>query len=136
MLNNMATSLFAGRMIETTEAKAKELRRFTDRLISVAKNDTLAARRLVAKSIKDKKVLKKLFTEIAPQFKNRVSGFSRAIKVGRRRGDSAMVAVIELLTEKPKIEKEKMKKEKAAPKKKAKAAAAESKSDKEKSEKD
>ncbi len=124
MLDNMATSLFASRMIETTEAKAKELRRFADRLISTAKEDTLAARRLVGKSIKDRKVLKKLFTEIAPQFKNRPSGFSRVVKLGFRRGDSAMISVVELLTEKPKIEKEKGKKGKATAKKKSKIAAA------------
>lgn len=117
MLANLATSLFDKRMIQTTETKAKELRRVADRLISTAKEDTLAARRQVGRTIKDKKVLKKLFTEIVPQFKNRPSGFTRVLKVGFRRGDSAMVSVVELLTEKPKIEKEKSKKEKAASKK-------------------
>ena len=124
MLDNLATSLFASRMIETTEAKAKELRRLADRLISTAKEDTLTARRLVAKSIKDRKVLKKLFTEIVPQFKDRPSGFSRVIKLGHRRGGSAMLSVVELLTEKPKIEKEKGKKGKGIAKKKSKIAAA------------
>jgi large subunit ribosomal protein L17 len=122
MMNNMATSLFAHRMIETTETKAKELRRITDRLIRTAKEDSLAARRQVAKTVKDRKVLKKLFTEIVPQFKNRTSGFSRVIKLGYRRGDSAMVSVVELLTEKPKIVKEKGKKQKDASKKKGKEA--------------
>jgi large subunit ribosomal protein L17 len=117
MMGNMVTSLFACRMIQTTETKAKELRRIADRLISVAKEDTLAARRQVAKTVKDKKIIKKLFTEIVPQFKDRPSGFSRVIKLGFRRGDSAMVSVVELLTEKPKIEKEKVKKGKAAGKK-------------------
>jgi len=93
-------------------------------LISTAKEDTLTARRLVAKSIKDRKVLKKLFTEIVPQFKDRPSGFSRVIKLGHRRGDSAMLSVVELLTEKPKIEKEKGKKGKGIAKKKSKIAAA------------
>jgi len=124
MLDNMATSLFANRMIETTETKAKELRRLADRLISTAKDDSLASRRLVARSIKDRKVLKKLYTEIIPQFKNRPSGFSRVIKLGHRRGDSAMLSVVELLTEKPKIEKEKGKKAKGTAKKKSKIAAA------------
>ena len=123
MLNNLATSLFANRMIETTEAKAKELRRLADRLIITAKDDSLAARRLVAEKVKDRKVLKKLFTEIVPQFKNRTSGFTRVVKVGFRRGDSAMVAVVELLTEKPKIEKAKGKKQKGASKKKEKEVA-------------
>jgi large subunit ribosomal protein L17 len=123
MLSNLATSLFANRMIETTEAKAKELRRVADRLINIAKDDSLAARRLVAEKVKDRKVLKKLFTEIVPQFKNRASGFTRVVKVGYRRGDSAMVAVVELLTEKPKIEKTKGKKQKRASKKKEKEVA-------------
>ncbi len=134
MMNNLATSLFISRMIQTTESKAKELRRVADRLISTAKDDSLAARRLVAKTIKDKKVLKKLFTEIVPQFKNRPSGFSRVVKLGRRRGDSAMTAVVELLTEKPKVEKEKGKKGKTSKKKEKVAAAAEGKSEKNKAE--
>lgn len=131
MLNNMVTSLFASRMIKTTESKAKELRRFADRLVRTAKNDTLAARRLVARSVKDRAVLKKLFTEIAPQFKSKPSGFTRVVKMGYRRGDSAMVAAVELLTEKPKIEKDAGKKK--GSKKKEKEAAAEGKSKKEKS---
>jgi large subunit ribosomal protein L17 len=123
MLGNMVTSLLSGRMIETTEAKAKELRRRVDRLIATAKEDSLAARRQVARTVKDRAILKKLFTEIVPQFKNRPSGFSRVAKVGYRRGDGALVAVVELLTEKPKVEKEKGKK-KSGEKKKEKAAAA------------
>ncbi|MEW6016108.1 MAG: 50S ribosomal protein L17 [Candidatus Zixiibacteriota bacterium] len=132
MMNNMVTSLFASRMIKTTESKAKELRRIADRLVSTAKEDTLAARRLVARSVKDRAVLKKLFTEIAPQFKSKPSGFTRVVKMGYRRGDSAMVAVVELLTEKPKIEKDAGKK-KGSKKKEKEAAATEGKSKKEKS---
>jgi len=112
MLANMATSLFANRMIETTEAKAKELKRLADRLISTAKADTLAARRQVARTIRDKSVLKKLFSEIIPQFQERPSGFTRVLRVGFRRGDNAMMSVVELLTEKPKVEKGKGKKDK------------------------
>ncbi len=132
MMNNMVTSLFASRMIKTTESKAKELRRIADRLVSTAKEDTLAARRLVARSVKDRAVLKKLFTEIAPQFKSKPSGFTRVVKMGSRRGDSAMVAVVELLTEKPKIEKDAGKK-KGSKKKEKEAAATEGKSKKVKS---
>ncbi len=117
MLANMATSLFEHRMIQTTEAKAKELRRLADRLISTAKADTLAARRRVARTIRNKKVLQKLFAEIVPQFKDRPSGFTRVLKVGFRRGDNAMISVVELLTEKPKIEKTKGKKDKKTAKK-------------------
>ncbi|MFH2034864.1 MAG: 50S ribosomal protein L17 [Candidatus Zixiibacteriota bacterium] len=112
MLANMATSLFANRTIRTTDIKAKELRKVADRLISLAKADTLAARRQVGRTIKDKAVVKKLFSEIIPQFSNRDSGFTRVLKLGFRRGDSALISVVELLTEKPKVEKTKGKKEK------------------------
>jgi large subunit ribosomal protein L17 len=117
MLANMATSLFESRTIETTETKAKELRRLADRLISMARADTLAARRQVAKTVKNKKILRKLFSEIAPQFKDRPSGFTRVLRVGFRRGDNAAMSMVELLTAKPKVEKEKGKKEKAAKRK-------------------
>lgn len=117
MLANMATSLFENRTIETTETKAKELRRLADRLISAARADTLAARRQVAKTVKNKKILRKLFSEIAPQFKNRQSGFTRVLRIGFRRGDNAEMSMVELLTAKPKVEKEKGKKEKAEKKK-------------------
>lgn len=120
MLANMATSLLDKRMIETTDTKAKELRKVVDRLISTAKDDTVASRRKVARTIRDRKVLKKLFDEIVPQFDKRDSGFTRVLKVGYRRGDSAVMSVVELLTKKPKVEKEKGKKgkkEKSAAKK-------------------
>ncbi len=118
MLANMATSLFENRMIRTTDARAKELRRVTDRLISTAKKDNLSSRRQVARTIRNKQVLKKLFNEIVPQFTNRSSGFTRVLKVGPRRGDNAAMSVVELLTEKPKETKEGPKK---AAKKKSKS---------------
>lgn len=101
MLSNMAMSLFTHRVIKTTDAKAKALKPLVDRLISTAKQDTLHAKRLVARTIKNKEVHKKLFTEIIPQFADRTSGFSRIIKLGVRRGDGAPISVVELLTEKP-----------------------------------
>jgi len=116
MLANMAKSLFVNHAIKTTETKARELKKLTDRLISIAKADTLAARRRIGRTIKDKNIVKKLFSEIVPQFQNRNSGFTRVMKVGVRRGDSATIAVVELLTEKPKVEKEKGKKGKKAKK--------------------
>lgn len=112
MMANMVTSLFAHRTIKTTEPKAKELKKFADKLISTAKADTLAARRRVGRTIKDKTVVKKLFSDIVPQFQNRNSGFTRVLRLGVRRGDSAMMTIVELLTEKPKVEKDKGKKEK------------------------
>lgn len=113
MLANMATSLLANRTIKTTESKAKELRRYVDRLITIAKKDTLAARRQVGETIKDKVVVKKLFGEIAPQFKDRPSGYTRVLRIGFRRGDAAMMSMVELLTEKPKEEEDTKKSSKA-----------------------
>jgi len=117
MLSNMAVSLFTHRTIRTTESKAKELRRYTDRLIATAKNDTVAARRNVFAELRNETVVKKLFTEIAPHFAERQSGFTRVVKVGHRVGDGAPVSLVELLTPKPKVttdkDKKKAKKEKA-----------------------
>ena len=101
MLSNMATSLFKHRVIKTTDAKAKALRPVVDRIIATAKQETLAAKRQVARTIQEKDVFKKLFTEIVPQFHDHDSGFTRVIKSGFRRGDGAPMAVVELLTEKP-----------------------------------
>ena len=120
MLANMAMSLFKHRLIKTTDAKAKALRPVVDRLISTAKKDTLAAKRQVAKTIRQKDIFKKLFEEIVPQLGDRDSGYTRVIKLGVRRGDGAPISVVELLTDKPKEETDKKKKKE---KKTAKAAA-------------
>lgn len=100
MLGNMAMSLFKYRIIKTTDAKAKALRPLVDRLISTAKKDTLAAKRRVARTIKQKDIFKLFFDEIVPQFGDRESGFTRVIKMGVRRGDGAPVSIVELLIEK------------------------------------
>jgi len=73
----------------------------------------------VARTIRDKKVLKKLFNDIVPQFKERESGFTRVMRVGFRRGDAAMISMVELLTEKPKVDKDKEKAKKEKKEKKA-----------------
>ncbi len=109
MLSNMATSLFTHRTIRTTEAKAKELRRFTDKLITIAKKNTLAARRQVFAKLRDETIVKKLFDEIAPHFTERPSGFTRVLKVGFRRGDGASLSMVELLTPKPEKKEDKSK---------------------------
>jgi len=101
MLANMAMSLFTHRVIKTTDAKAKALKPLVDRLIATAKQDTLHAKRQVARMVKNKEVFKKLFSEIVPQFSERTSGFSRVVKLGVRRGDGAPISVVELLTERP-----------------------------------
>lgn len=115
MLANMAMSLFTHRVIKTTDAKAKALKPLIDRLISTGKQDTLHAKRMVARTIHNKEVFKKLFAEIIPQFADRTSGFTRVVKLGVRKGDGAPISVVELLTEKVVIESdEKGKKEKKA----------------------
>lgn len=125
MLSNMAMSLVLHRMIKTTDAKAKALRPVIDRLIVTAKKGTLASKRQVAKTIHVKDIFKKFFDEVVPQFADRDSGFTRVMKLGVRRGDGAPISIVELLIEKPKVEKDdKAKKDsKAKAKPKAKAAA-------------
>jgi large subunit ribosomal protein L17 len=115
MLSNMAMSLFQHRLIKTTSARAKALRPVVDRLITIAKRNTLASKRQVADTIRVKEVYTKLFTEIIPQLSDRNSGYTRIIKLGVRRGDGAPMSVVELLTPKPSFEKEE--KEKGAEKK-------------------
>lgn len=97
MLNNMATSLFEHGRVVTTEAKAKELRPFAEKLITLARRGDLHARRLVERKIKDREVLSRLFTEIGPRFAARPGGYTRILKLGHRPGDGADVARIELL---------------------------------------
>jgi len=123
MLANMAMSLFTHRVIKTTDAKAKALKPLVDRIISTAKKDTLTAKRQVARTIRQKPVFKKLFTEIVPHFTERDSGFTRIVKLGVRRGDGAPISIVELLTPRPVVEDKKGKKGKKA-KKAAKAAPA------------
>jgi large subunit ribosomal protein L17 len=99
MLNNMATSLFAHGRVITTEAKAKELRPFAEKLITLARRGDLHARRLVERRIKDRETLGLLFREIGPRFAARPGGYTRILKLGHREGDGADVARIELLAE-------------------------------------
>jgi large subunit ribosomal protein L17 len=99
MLNNMAASLFAHGRVITTEAKAKELRPFAEKLITLARRGDLHARRLVERRIKDRETLGLLFREIGPRFAARPGGYTRILKLGHRVGDGADVARIELLAE-------------------------------------
>jgi large subunit ribosomal protein L17 len=122
MLANMAASLFMYQMIKTTETKAKEVRKLAEKLISLAKRGDLHAHRQVYDVIKDRKLVKKLFDEIAPKFADREGGYTRVSKLGARRGDGAPISVVELLLEKPDKEDKKGKKRKAE--KKAKPAKA------------
>jgi large subunit ribosomal protein L17 len=97
MLNNMASSLFEHGRVVTTEAKAKELRPFAEKLITLARRGDLHARRLVERKIKNREVLGRLFSEIGPRFAARPGGYTRILKLGHRPGDGADVARIELL---------------------------------------
>ena len=97
MLANMACSLFTVGRIETTVVKAKELRRFAERLITVAKKGDLHRRRIAVARLRDKQVVKKLFEEIAPAFAGRNGGYTRILKLGQRRGDAAETCIIMLV---------------------------------------
>src|SRR5690349_24768516 len=99
LLNNMATSLFEHGRVITTEAKAKELRPFAERLITLARRGDLHARRLVERRLKDRDVTHKLFEEIGKRFATRPGGYTRIVKLGHRPGDGADVARIELVSE-------------------------------------
>lgn len=97
MFENMATALFEHGRIETTVAKAKALRSFAERLITRAKNNNLHSRKLIYGIIPKKEVVKKLFNEIAPAFKDRPGGYTRVIRTHTRRGDAVEMALIELV---------------------------------------
>ena len=95
-MRNMATSLFRHERIETTTAKAKELRPYAERLITLARRGDLHSRRLAARKIQDRQVLGKLFDDIAPRFMERPGGYTRILKLGNRKGDAAEMSLIEL----------------------------------------
>ena len=97
MLANLATELFEHGRITTTEAKARRLRPFAERLITFAKRGDMHARRQVLTVVRDKGVVHELFTEIGPRFANRPGGYTRIVKVGPRKGDNAPMAIIELV---------------------------------------
>jgi large subunit ribosomal protein L17 len=97
MFSNMAASLILHEQIITTLAKAKDLKRVVDKYITLAKRGDLNSRRLAAARMRDEAMVKKLFDVLAPRYKGRSGGYTRVLKAGYRRGDSAPVAVIELV---------------------------------------
>ncbi|MFZ7104440.1 MAG: 50S ribosomal protein L17 [Peptococcaceae bacterium] len=97
MLRNMATSLLKNGRVETTEPKAKEVRRVTDKMITLGKRGDLHARRQALSYLVDETVVKELFETIAPKYAERQGGYTRVLKLGPRRGDSAPMAVVELV---------------------------------------
>jgi len=99
ILANLATSLFEHDQITTTAAKAKRLRPLAERMVTFAKRGDLHARRRVLTVVRDKGVVHRLFTEIAPDMVDRQGGYTRITKIGNRKGDNAPMAVIELVRE-------------------------------------
>uniref|UniRef100_A0A7V5XGM2 Large ribosomal subunit protein bL17 n=1 Tax=Thermodesulfobacterium geofontis TaxID=1295609 RepID=A0A7V5XGM2_9BACT len=112
ILRNMVTDLFKHGRVTTTLAKAKELRRLADRMITLAKRGDLASRRRALAFIKDKNVVKKLFNQLREKYLDRSGGYTRIIKIGPRRGDSSIMTIVELVEEKLATKGSKLKKEK------------------------
>jgi large subunit ribosomal protein L17 len=97
LMRNLITSLLRDEKIKTTDPKAKELRRWAERVITLGKQGSLHARRQVLAIVQDKAVVRKLFETIAPRFKDRPGGYTRIVKIGIRHGDAAPVSIIELV---------------------------------------
>jgi len=97
MFKNMATSLFEHEVIKTTLPKAKELRRVAEPLITLAKEDSVANRRLAFSRLRDKAMVGKLFADLGPRYKERPGGYMRILKCGYRTGDKAPMAYVELV---------------------------------------
>jgi len=106
MFRNMAASLLRHETIKTTLPKAKELRRVVEPLITLAKEDGVANRRLAFDRLRDKEVVGKLFTDLGPRFKNRPGGYLRILKTGPRPGDAAPMAIVMLVEEEQQAEAE------------------------------
>ena len=123
LLRNLSTSFFDKERISTTLPKAKELRPFAERLITLARRDDLHSRRMVARSIQNKAVVKKLFDTLGPRFAQRQGGYSRILKLGSRSGDGAEMAILELLGSEPVFDKGDKKGKKGKKRKKAALAA-------------
>jgi large subunit ribosomal protein L17 len=121
ILANLATSLFEHDQITTTAAKAKRLRPLAERLVTFAKRGDLHARRRVLTVVRDKGVVHRLFTEIAPDMTDRQGGYTRITKIGNRKGDNAPMAVIELVREPLSPKKATVAEAEAATKRSAKA---------------
>jgi large subunit ribosomal protein L17 len=96
LFRNMVTSLIEHEHVRTTDAKAKELRRIADRMITLGKRGTLHARRQALSYIRSRTVVQKLFDEVASRFRERPGGYTRVTKLGHRHGDAAAMSVIEL----------------------------------------
>src|SRR5438105_7686289 len=108
LFRNLVTALLEHETVRTTDAKAKELRRWADRMITLGKQGTLHARRRAGTIVQRRSVLKKLFDDIAPRFSERAGGYTRVVKLGVRQGDAAHLSLVELVEQKgEKAEKQK-----------------------------
>ncbi len=101
LLRNMVTSLLQHERIETTDAKAKQLRSVADRMITLGKRGTLHARRQALAVIRDREVTAKVFGELADRYRERPGGYTRVLKLRRRTGDAAPLSIIELVDRQP-----------------------------------
>ncbi|MBI3990561.1 MAG: 50S ribosomal protein L17 [Candidatus Omnitrophica bacterium] len=117
LLRSLVIALFTYQRIKTTLAKAKEARKLAEELITLARNDNLAARRQAFDTLRDKKIIRLLFTDISPRFNGRPGGYTRIMRLGTRSGDGAEMAILELVEQRVK--------ESQAPKKESKKAAVE-----------
>lgn len=99
MMRNMVTSFFDTEKITTTDARAKELRKMAEKLITMARRGDLHSRRLIMQVVRDGKIVAKLFDTIAPRYADRPGGYTRIIKLGHRAGDNAALSMIELVQE-------------------------------------
>jgi len=95
MMRNMVTSLIEHERIETTDIRAKEIRRLADRMVTLGKRGDLHSLRVSLKTVRTKTAAKKLFDELAPRFKEKQGGYTRIVKIGRRAGDNAPMAILE-----------------------------------------
>jgi len=125
MLRNLVTSLLDHERVETTDAKAKELRRLADRMITLGKRGNLHARRQALSVIRKRETTAKLFEELAERFRERPGGYTRVVKTRRRIGDAAPMSIVELVEPMEAPEPAKKPSKKKAVKKKAAAKAAE-----------
>jgi len=110
LYRNLVRELLARDRIETTDEKAKEIRRYADRMVTLGKQGTLAARRRAIAFIGDPKVVGRLFTDVAPRFADRPGGYTRVVKLGTRVGDAAKLSMIELTGTSESVESDKKRK--------------------------
>jgi large subunit ribosomal protein L17 len=114
LYRNLVAELLSHDRIKTTDEKAKEIRRFADRMVTLGKSGTLAARRRAVAFVRDQKAVQRLFSDIAERFKDRPGGYTRIVKLGVRAGDAASMSLIELTGTSESVEPAKKRRQKRA----------------------